>query len=104
MLERPRTTVSVAVRLAADSGRIPAVAMAPAARPVLRKVRRVVGFILTSRAQASGRAGSVDVSTHAAQMSALDHRRKELRWSGCRVRIIRASRARVKQFVRSQSF
>jgi hypothetical protein len=36
------------VRLVADSGRIPAVAMAPAAKPVLRKVRRVVGLILTS--------------------------------------------------------
>src|SRR5579862_5369958 len=44
--ERPSTTVSVAVRLAADSGRIPVVAMAPAARPVLRKLRRVIELIV----------------------------------------------------------
>ena len=52
IFERPSNTVSVAVRFVAESGRIPAVAMAPAAKPVLRKVRRVVGFILTSMAQA----------------------------------------------------
>src|SRR4029077_757504 len=46
--ERPSTTGSIAVRLAATSGSIPAVAMAPAARPVLRKLRRVIALILTS--------------------------------------------------------
>src|SRR2546427_11616540 len=64
-LDRPSTPVSLAVRLAADRGRIPVVAIAPAARPVLRKLRRVVELILASAAQAGGRAGLVDVSMHA---------------------------------------
>jgi hypothetical protein len=55
------------VRLAAASGRIPVVAMAPAARPVLRKPRRVIELTLTSVwLKRVGRAGSVNVSTPAA--------------------------------------
>jgi len=46
-----------ATRSVAARGRDPTVAMAPAARPVLRKLRRVVGLISTSAAQAGWRAG-----------------------------------------------
>src|SRR5580700_3848961 len=67
--ERPSTTVSAAVRFAAASGRIPVVAMAPAARPVLRKLRRVIEVTLTSVwLKPVGRAGSVNVSTHAGEI------------------------------------